>query len=127
MAKRNVAAAKRFFPKAKNGNSTPRVIALDTCAASHQTIWELRAEEKRLKRVRVRSSKYLNNGIKQDQLFVKQRIRSRLGFKRFHTAAVAISGIELAAKIRKHQTKVGKRLCRPTTIPALLTAAVVAA
>jgi hypothetical protein len=28
-----------------------------------------------------------------------------LGFKRFDTAAVTISGIELAAKIRKHQSK----------------------
>jgi hypothetical protein len=42
-----------------------------------------------------------------------------LGFKRFHTAAVAISGIELAAKIRKHQFKVGKLSGRRTTIPTI--------
>jgi hypothetical protein len=49
-----------------------------------------------------------------------------LRFKRFHTAAITISGIELAAKIWKHQFKVGKLLCRPTTIPAIR-AAVIAA
>jgi hypothetical protein len=54
------------------------------------------------KQVRVRSSKYLNNGIEQDHRRVKQRIGPMLGFKRFDTAAITISGIELAAKIRKH-------------------------
>lgn len=39
-----------------------------------------------------------------------------LGFKRFQTAAVTISGIELAAKIRRHQTKVGNLPGRPKTI-----------
>ena len=33
------------------------------------------------KRVRVRSSKYLNNGIEQDHRRVKQRIRPMLGFQ----------------------------------------------
>ena len=42
-----------------------------------------------------------------------------LGFKRFDTATVTISGIELAAKIRKHQFKVGKLPGRPKTIPAI--------
>ncbi len=39
-----------------------------------------------------------------------------LGFKRFHTATVTISGIELAAKIKKHQFKLGKPPGRPKTI-----------
>ena len=125
-AKRDVAAAKRFFQKAMNGNGTPRVITLDAYAASHRAVRELKAEGKMPKRVRVRSSKYLNNGIEQDHRRVKQRIRPMLGFKRFHTAAVTISGIELAAKIRKHQFKVGKLPSRPTTIPAIWAAAVAA-
>jgi transposase-like protein len=60
---RDVTAAKRFFQKAINGNGTPRVITLDAYAASHRAIRELRAEGKMPKRVRVRSSKYLNNGV----------------------------------------------------------------
>jgi hypothetical protein len=42
-----------------------------------------------------------------------------LGFKRFDAAAVTISGIELAAKIRKAQFKLGKLPGRPTTAPAI--------
>jgi hypothetical protein len=40
------------------------------------------------------------------------------------TAAVTISRIELAAKIRKQQFKVGKLPGRPTTIPAIWAAVV---
>src|SRR5205085_2478793 len=39
---------------------------------------------------------------------VKQRIRPMLGFKRFDNAAITISGIELAEKIKKGQFKTGK-------------------
>ena len=59
-----------------------RVITLDAYAASHRAVRQLRAEGRMPKRVRVRSSKYLNNGIEQDHRRVKQRIRPMLGFKR---------------------------------------------
>jgi transposase-like protein len=59
-------------------------------------------------RGRVRSSQYLNNLIEQDHRRVKQRIRPMLGFKRFDNAAITISGIELAEKIKKGQFKTGK-------------------
>src|SRR3954454_4727154 len=80
----------------------------DAYAASHRAVRELKAAGAIPKRVRVRSCKYLNNGIEQDHRRVKQRIGPMLGFKRFDSAAVTISGIELAAKIRKEQFKVGK-------------------
>jgi transposase-like protein len=124
--RRDVAAAKAFFRKAMKHNGTPRVITLDAYAASHRAIADLKAEGTLPKRIRVRSSKYLNNGIEQDHRRVKQRIRPMLGFKRFETAAVTISGIELTAKIRKHQFKVGKLPGRPTTIPAMWTAVIAA-
>lgn len=54
-AKRDVAAAKRFFQKAMNGNGAPRVITLDAYAASHRAVREMKAGGKM--RVRVRSSK----------------------------------------------------------------------
>ncbi len=124
--RREVAATKRFFRKAIQHNGTPRVITLDAYAASHRAITELKSEGTMPGRVRVRSSKYLNNGIEQDHRRVKQRIRPMLGFKRFETAAVTISGIELAAKIRKQQFKVGKLPGRPASTPAIW-AAVLAA
>jgi len=50
----------------------------------------------------------LNNLVGQDHQRVKQRIRPMLGFKRFDNAAVTISGIELAEKIKKGQFQTGK-------------------
>jgi hypothetical protein len=49
-----------------------------------------------------------------------------LGFKRFHTAGVTIGDIEPAAKIRKHQFKVGVLPGRPKTISAIWDAVVAA-
>ena len=60
------------------------------------------------RRVRVRSSQYLNNLVEQDHRRVKQRIRPMLGFKRFDNTVITISGIELAEKIKKGQFKAGK-------------------
>ena len=39
---------------------------------------------------------------------VKHRLAPMLGLKSFRTAAVVISGIELAEKIKKEQFKIGK-------------------
>ena len=39
---------------------------------------------------------------------MKQRLRPMLGLKSFRSAAVIISGIELAEKIKKGQFKIGK-------------------
>jgi hypothetical protein len=60
---------------------------------------------------------YLNNIVEQDHRRIKQRIRPMLGFKRFETATITISGIELAEKIRKQQFKTGSLLGRPVTAP----------
>ena len=49
-----------------------------------------------------------------------------LGFKRFDTASITISGIELAEKIKKAQFKTGKLAGRSATAPAIW-AAVLAA
>jgi transposase-like protein len=74
------------------------------------------------RRVRIRSSQYLNNVVEQDHRRIKQRIRPMLGFKRFETAAITISGIELAEKIRKHQFKTGKLPGRPKIVSDIWTA-----
>ena len=117
--RRDAAAAKAFFRKAMKHNGTPRVITLDAYAATHRAVVDLKAEGKMPTHVRVRSSKYLNNGIEQDHRRIKQRIRAMLGFKRFHTAVITISGIELAAKIRKRQFKIGLLPGRPTSMPEI--------
>src|ERR1700726_2750665 len=101
--RRDVAAAKRFFRNAIKNNGTPRVVTLDAYAASHRAIAELKSVGTVPRRVRIRSSKYLNNVVEQDHRRIKQRIGPMLGFKRFDTAAVTIRGIELAEKIKKNQ------------------------
>jgi transposase-like protein len=115
--RRDVAAAKRFFRKTMENHATPRVITLDAYAASHRAIRELKSAGGIARRVRIRSNQYLNNIVEQDHRRIKQRIRPMLGFKQFETAAITISGIELAEKIRKHQFKTGKLPGRPRTVP----------
>jgi transposase-like protein len=122
---RDVAAAKHFFRKAMKSVGTPRVITLDAYAASHRAVAQLKSEGILPRRVRVRSSKYLNNVIEQDHRRIKQRIRPMLGFKRFDYAAVTISGIELVQKIQKDQFKTGK-LGDPATVPELWNAVLAA-
>jgi hypothetical protein len=76
-------------------------ITLDAYAASHRAVREMKDRGELPGRVRVRSSQYLNHLVEQDHRRVKQRIRPMPGFKRFDHAAVTISGIELAEKIKK--------------------------
>jgi transposase-like protein len=95
------------------------VITLDAYAASHRAVRELKSEGRLPKRVRVRSSKYLNNMIEQDHRRIKQRIRPMLGFKRFDSATVTISGIELVQKIQKHQFKISTLGSRSAPMPEL--------
>jgi transposase-like protein len=70
--------------------------------------------------------KYLNNVVEQDHRRIKQRVRPMLGFKRFDTATITISGIELAEKIRKQRFKIGTLPGRPVVAPDIW-AAVLAA
>jgi transposase-like protein len=124
--RRDVVAAKRFFSKAMKKYGTPRVITLDAYAASHRAIMELKSVGTIARRVGIRSSKYLNNVVEQDHRRIKQRVRAMLGFKRLETAAITISGIELAEKIRKQQFKIGNLPGRPVSAPDIWAAVLTA-
>jgi transposase-like protein len=115
--RRDIVAAKQFFSRAVKQHGAPRVITLDGYAASHRAVDKLKAAGRLPRRVRVRSSKYLNNVIEQDHRRIKQRIRPMLGFKRFETAAVTIRGIELAEKIKKQQFNLKPLTGQATTAP----------
>jgi transposase-like protein len=64
-AKRNTAAAKRFFRKALSfpGNPVPPVINVDKNPAYPAAVEKLKAEGAQTRRVRLRQCKYLNNRI----------------------------------------------------------------
>jgi len=124
--KRDVNAAKDFLRSAIKNRRTPTKITLDAYAASHRAVREMKEDGELPRRVTVRSSQYLNNLIEQDHRRVKQRIRPMLGFKRFANAAVTISGIELAEKIKKNQFKTGKLGGATATAPEIWRAALAA-
>jgi hypothetical protein len=69
-----VAAAERFFSRATRQLGAPRVITLDGYAASHRAVAELKAAGTLARRIRIRSSQYVNNVIEQDHRRIKQRI-----------------------------------------------------
>lgn len=123
---RDVNAAKAFLRKASKSERVPNKITLDAYAASHRAVAELQAQGELPKRVRVRSSKYMNNTIEQDHRRIKQRLRPMLGLKSFPTAAVVIGGVELAEKIKKGQFKLGKLGGPIATMPEIWRAALAA-
>ena len=102
--------------RATKQHKPPRVITLDGYAASHRAVAQLKQVGTLPRRVRIRSSQYLNNVVEQDHRRIKRRIRPMLGFKRFETAAVTIRGIELAEKIKKNQFNL--RLLSEETVTA---------
>jgi transposase-like protein len=119
-------AAKQLLRKAMKHQRVPTKITLDAYAASRRAVTELKDGGELPKRVKVRSSKYLNNMIEQDHRRVKQRIRAMVGLKRFGAAEVTISGIELVEKIRKGQFKTGKLGGRTATMAEIWQAALAA-
>jgi transposase-like protein len=123
---RDVTAAKTFLRNAMKNRRTPTKITLDAYAASHRAVREMRETGELPRRVKVRSSQYLNNLVEQDHRRIKQRIRPMLGFKRFDHAAITISGIELAEKIKKGQFKIGKLRNRTATMSEQWSAALAA-
>src|SRR5882724_5889914 len=79
--KRDVNASKAFLRKAMKSQRIPTKITLDAYAASYRAITELKAMGELLKRVRVRTSKYLNNAIEQDHRRIKQRASPHAGIE----------------------------------------------
>jgi hypothetical protein len=63
----------------------------DGYQASHRAVRELRAEDRRLRVVTVRSCQYLNNIVEQDHRGVKRRLRPMLGLKYDGHAAITIA------------------------------------
>jgi transposase-like protein len=117
---RDVAAAKAFFKKAvRQEGQPPQTITLDGYAASHRAVRELRDDGLLPRRLKLRSSKYLNNLIEQDHRGIKSRTRPMFGFKSFASAANVIAGIELLRRIYKRQFALNKLRLKDQTAPAL--------
>lgn len=87
---------------------------------------EFAAGNRRCRRVRLRSSKYLNNRIEADHRNIKARIGPMLSFKALANAAVMIAGIELMHRIRKGQFNLRRLGVKGQAAPAIWNAVLLA-
>ena len=123
----DVTAAKAFFKKAiRHEGRPPHTITLDGYVASHRAVREMREDGLLPKRMKLRSSKYLNNLIEQDHRGIKSRTRPMLGFKSFASAANAIAGVELLRRIHKRQFALSRLRRRGQAAPAIWNAVLAA-
>jgi putative transposase len=111
-ARRDLPAAKRFFSKALERHGRPDRVVIDGSQTKREAIISCDAtnrlqdrRRRKLKRIRIRRSRSLNNLIEQDHRRIKRRIRPMLGFKSAITAAIILSGIEMIHMMRKRQAR----------------------
>ncbi|MHB9842107.1 IS6 family transposase [Paraburkholderia terrae] len=110
-ARRDKAAAQRFFEKAIGQNGSPETVTIDKSGSNLAALNAVNAG--RETPIKVRQVKYLNNVVEQDHRAIKRRTRPMLGFKDFNCARIILSGIELMHMIKKGQMK-----CSGKTAPS---------
>jgi len=106
-AKRDMAAAKRFFNKAMGANGDPEKVAMDKSGANKAAIDAINAG--RDVPIVVSQVKYLNNIVEQDHCAIKRVTRPMLNFKSFRYVSCVLAGIELMHMIRKASTRCDQR------------------
>ena len=94
-AKRDAAAAKRFFRKALGQPHT----------ANPRAVTEMKRNGELWRFSRLRQAKFLNNIVEQDHRRVKRLARPGLGFGGFRTARRTLAGYEVMAMVRKGQVR----------------------
>jgi transposase-like protein len=110
--RRNLTAAKRFLRKALKRHGRPERIVIDGSQTNREAILSCDTRDRlqdrsrrKLKPIRIRQSRYLNNRIEQDHRATKRRVRSMLGIKSMASAWAILSGIEMIHMMRKGQAK----------------------
>jgi transposase-like protein len=100
-ARRDVAAARRFFERAIGQHDVPEKITIDKSGANTAAILSVQADSGA--DIQMRQSKYLNNRVEQDHRAIKRVVRPMLGFKSFRCARILLAGIEIMHMIKKGQ------------------------
>ena len=100
-ARRDKAAALRFFDKAMKASGVPEKVTMDKSGANKAAMDEINVRGETP--VIVRQVKYLNNIVEQDHRAVKRITKPMLNFKSFRSAKSILAGIELMHMIRKGQ------------------------
>ena len=106
-ARRDTAAAKRFFRKAmaQPHVANPRTLTVDKNPAYPRAVADMKSDSQLSRRTCLRQCKYLNNIVEQDHRRIKRRVRPGLGFGSFHTARRTLAGFETMAMMRKGQLR----------------------
>ncbi len=104
-ARRDAAAAKRFFRKALAQPHTvnPRTITVDKNPAYPRAAAEMKQAGELWRFAHLRQCKYLNTIVEQHHRRIKRLVRPGLGFGRFRTARRTLAGVEAMAMISKGQ------------------------
>lgn len=102
-ARRDAAAALRFYRKAIRHHGEPEVVTIDKSGANTAALVTHKSVKPDEENITIRQRKYLNNLIEQDHRNIKRRTRPMLGFKSFRHAQTLQAGIELIHMIRKGQ------------------------
>jgi len=100
-ARRDKAAALRFFEKAMKASGVPEKVTMDKSGANKAAMDEINARGQTP--AIVRQVKYLNNIVEQDHRAIKRVTKPMLNFKSFRSAKNVLAGIELMHMIRKGQ------------------------
>ena len=100
-ARRDRAAAMRFFDKAMQANGVPEKVTMDKSGANKAAMDGINGRGDAP--IIVRQVKYLNNIVEQDHRAVKRVTKPMLNFKSFCAAKCVLAGIELMNMIRKGQ------------------------
>ncbi|MEZ5645004.1 MAG: IS6 family transposase [Burkholderiaceae bacterium] len=101
-ARRDVAAARRFFERAIELHDRPEKVMIDKCDANTAAVHGL-VEDSGLQ-IQLSQSKHLNNIVEQADREIKRRVRPMLGLKSSDTARRLIARIEALHIIAKGQT-----------------------
>ena len=104
--RRSQMGAPKFLLKAINNNGSPKVININESGANKEAIRTY--NKRRLKRIRIRQCKYLNNRVEGDHRFIKRRTAGMLRFKSFESASQTFAGIEIVRMIKKEQVRFPK-------------------
>ena len=106
-ARRDTAAAKRFFRKALGQPHTvnPRTITVAKNPAYPRAAAEMKEDGELWRRSRLRQVKHLNNIVEQDHRRIKWLVRPGLGFGSFWTVRRTLAGYEVMAMVRKGQVR----------------------
>jgi IS6 family transposase len=106
-AKRDAAAAKRFFRKAMGQVHTVnlRTVTVDKNPAYPRAVTDMKKGGDIWRFSQLRQVKFLNNTVEQDHRRIKRLVRPGLGFGNLRTARRTLAGFEAMAMIRKGQVR----------------------